>query len=86
MLYDLYAVSNHYGSLAFGHYTAYCKNFETGKWYDFNDSSVSEVYNPNEVVSGAAYVLYYIRKDFYPDGDIDYAAIKKVIDNPDLMA
>jgi ubiquitin C-terminal hydrolase len=38
--YDLYAVSNHYGSLAFGHYTAFCKNYETGKWYDFNDSSV----------------------------------------------
>lgn len=26
LLYDLYAVSNHYGSLAFGHYTAFCKN------------------------------------------------------------
>ena len=41
LLYDLYAVSNHYGSLAFGHYTAFAKNFETGKWYDYNDSSVT---------------------------------------------
>jgi ubiquitin carboxyl-terminal hydrolase 4/11 len=41
--YDLYAVSNHYGSLAFGHYTAYCKNPETGQWYDFNDSSVTTI-------------------------------------------
>lgn len=65
--YELYAVSNHYGSLAFGHYTAYAKNYETGKWYDFNDSSVSELDSPNEVVSSAAYVLYYIRKDFFPD-------------------
>jgi ubiquitin carboxyl-terminal hydrolase 4/11/15 len=77
MLYDLYAVSNHYGSLAFGHYTAYCKNFENGKWYDFNDSSVSPVENASEVVSGAAYVLYYIRKDFYPEGNINYEKIKK---------
>jgi hypothetical protein len=41
--YDLVAVSNHYGSLAFGHYTAYAKNCETGNWYDYNDSSVSMV-------------------------------------------
>jgi uncharacterized UBP type Zn finger protein len=43
LIYDCIAVSNHYGSLVFGHYTAYAKNFETGKWYDFNDSSVSAV-------------------------------------------
>ena len=76
LIYDLYAVSNHYGSLAFGHYTAFCKNFETGKWYDYNDSSVSEMDNPADVVSSSAYVLYYIRKDFYPDFNIDYEAIK----------
>jgi ubiquitin carboxyl-terminal hydrolase 4/11/15 len=68
-------VSNHYGSLAFGHYTAYCKNHESGKWYDFNDSSVSELDSPNEVVSSAAYVLYYVRKDFFPNGNYDYKAI-----------
>lgn len=72
LMYDLYAVSNHYGSLAFGHYTAYAKNQFTGKWYDFNDSSVSELHSLSEVVSGGAYVLYYIRKDFFPDGNIDY--------------
>lgn len=75
MLYDLYAVSNHYGSLAFGHYTAFCKNPETGKWYDFNDSSVSELDSTEDVVSSAAYVLYYIRKDFFPDANYDYASI-----------
>lgn len=72
MLYDLYAVSNHYGSLAFGHYTAYAKNHETGQWFDFNDSSVNALGSSSEAVSSAAYVLYYIRKDFYPNGDIDY--------------
>ena len=67
LLYDLYAVSNHYGSLAFGHYTAYAQNYQTGVWYDYNDSSVSRVDNPSEVISGGAYVLYYIRRDFYPE-------------------
>jgi ubiquitin carboxyl-terminal hydrolase 4/11/15 len=43
ILYDLYAVSNHYGSLNGGHYTAFCKNAPTDKWYHFNDSSVSPV-------------------------------------------
>jgi len=75
LLYDLYAVSNHYGSLAFGHYTAYCKNALTGLWYDFNDSSVHELDGPECVATGAAYVLYYKRKDFYPGGSVDFNAI-----------
>jgi Ubiquitin carboxyl-terminal hydrolase len=72
----LYAVTNHFGSLNFGHYTAVCKNFETGKWWDYNDSSVSELDNDHEAVSNAAYVLYYKRKDFYPNNDIDYSQIR----------
>ena len=39
-VYDLYAVTNHFGSLNGGHYTAYGKNPD-GNWYDFNDSQVS---------------------------------------------
>ena len=79
--YDLYAVSNHYGSLSFGHYTAYCKNPETGVWYDFNDSSVSSLSSPEEAVSNSAYVLYYMRKDFFPNHDYDFAAIKVSLPN-----
>jgi ubiquitin C-terminal hydrolase len=30
-IYDLYAISNHYGGLGGGHYTAYAKN--SSKWY-----------------------------------------------------
>lgn len=76
LLYDLYAVTNHFGSLSFGHYTATCKNYISGLWYDYNDSSVSEVDSPSDVVSEAAYVLYYKRRDFYPNLDIDFNAIK----------
>lgn len=76
LLYDLYAVSNHYGSLSFGHYTAYCKNPENGNWYDFNDSSVSQLHSENDVISNSAYVLYYIRKDFFPTKEYDFAAVR----------
>jgi ubiquitin C-terminal hydrolase len=59
-VYELYAVSQHYGSCMGGHYTAICKN--NGKWYDFNDSSVSPS-NESNVVTSAAYLLFYRRKD-----------------------
>lgn len=43
-IYDLYAVSNHIGSLSCGHYTAYALNDQTGgQWYEFDDSSTSKV-------------------------------------------
>jgi ubiquitin C-terminal hydrolase len=38
-LYDLYAVSNHFGGLGGGHYTAFAKNPDNNKWYDFDDVS-----------------------------------------------
>lgn len=58
--YELYAVSNHYGGMGGGHYTAYAKNNDV--WYDFNDSSVHKV-KSSEVVSSAAYMLFYRRID-----------------------
>ena len=57
--YNLFAVSQHYGSTAFGHYTAVCKNFD--KWYSYNDSSVHEC-SENDARSSAAYVLFYRRE------------------------
>lgn len=61
-IYDLYAVSNHYGSLEGGHYTAYAKDVD-GLWRDYDDSSVGLVSNPEEtVVREAAYVLFYKRR------------------------
>ena len=60
--YDLYAVSNHYGSMGGGHYTAYGKNIN-GNWYDFNDSSVSSLRDLSSITSSAAYVLFYKRSN-----------------------
>lgn len=37
-LFDLFAVSNHYGGMGGGHYTAYARLFLDGEWYDFDDS------------------------------------------------
>ena len=45
VLYDLYGVSNHYGSLNGGHYTASCLNDIDKEWYYFDDSSVSPIGN-----------------------------------------
>ncbi|XP_043093156.1 ubiquitin carboxyl-terminal hydrolase 15-like isoform X6 [Puntigrus tetrazona] len=60
--YDLIAVSNHYGGMGGGHYTAYAKNKEDEKWYNFDDSSVSPA-SEEQIVSKAAYVLFYQRQD-----------------------
>eukprot|EP00828_Plagiopyla_frontata_P016653 TRINITY_DN2181_c0_g1_i6.p1 TRINITY_DN2181_c0_g1~~TRINITY_DN2181_c0_g1_i6.p1 ORF type:complete len:478 (+),score=115.13 TRINITY_DN2181_c0_g1_i6:215-1648(+) len=61
ILYDLTAVSNHYGNLGFGHYTAYCQNPVDLKWYEFDDRTVSSV-EENSIVTEAAYLLFYKRK------------------------
>ena len=59
-LYELYAVSNHYGGLGGGHYTAYAKN--GGKWHEFNDSSTRPC-SESSVGGSGAYILFYKRKD-----------------------
>ncbi|XP_020645109.3 ubiquitin carboxyl-terminal hydrolase 4 [Pogona vitticeps] len=61
-VYDLIAVSNHYGGMGVGHYTAYAKNKINGKWYYFDDSSVSPA-SEDQIVTKAAYVLFYQRRD-----------------------
>lgn len=53
---------NHMGGLGGGHYTAYAKNKDDGRWYYFNDSSCTDVRNPADVRSEAAYVLFYHRR------------------------
>ncbi|NXC49352.1 UBP4 hydrolase, partial [Penelope pileata] len=60
-IYDLIAVSNHYGAMGVGHYTAYAKNKVNGKWYYFDDSSVS-LASEDQIVTKAAYVLFYQRR------------------------
>jgi len=60
-LYELYGVCNHSGSVSGGHYTAYVKN-ANGKWYHFNDTSVSEIGINESIISPKAYCLFYRKK------------------------
>jgi ubiquitin C-terminal hydrolase len=61
LIYDLYAVSNHFGSMGGGHYTAYAKNPIYDKWFEFDDSYVSKA-TESSCVTGAAYVLFYKKR------------------------
>ncbi|SJX64445.1 related to UBP12-ubiquitin C-terminal hydrolase [Sporisorium reilianum f. sp. reilianum] len=67
-IYDLYAVDNHFGGLGGGHYTAFAKSPADGKWYEFDDSSVRPVANPETVKSSSAYLLFYRRRTTRPIG------------------
>ncbi|XP_039138079.1 ubiquitin carboxyl-terminal hydrolase 9-like [Dioscorea cayenensis subsp. rotundata] len=59
-VYELYAISNHYGGLGGGHYSAYAKLIGEDSWYHFDDSHVSPV-NEDSIKTSAAYVLFYQR-------------------------
>lgn len=58
--YDLYAISQHSGSLEGGHYATACRNF--GKWYELDDATVFPS-DEQTVVSAEGYILFYRRKE-----------------------
>lgn len=60
-IYDLYAVSNHFGVLGGGHYTAYVRNPTEG-WIEMDDYRTLRV-RPDKLVSPAAYILFYVRRE-----------------------
>lgn len=55
-VYELFSILIHSGSAMGGHYYAYIKSFEDGKWYNFNDSSVSII--PEAEVSSEIQKMY----------------------------
>ena len=59
-IYDLYGVCNHSGGTLGGHYTAYVKNANE-KWYEFNDTSVTEI-TEEKVVTPRSYCFFYRKK------------------------
>ena len=60
-IYDLYGVCNHSGSVMGGHYTSFVKN-ANGKWYHYNDTSVSEVVLAQQIVTPKAYCFFYRKR------------------------
>ncbi|XP_075870159.1 ubiquitin carboxyl-terminal hydrolase 21 [Nelusetta ayraudi] len=60
ILYDLYAICNHTGTVNMGHYTACCLD-ENG-WCFYNDSRVTSI-SENQLQTNQAYVLFYHRSN-----------------------
>ncbi|KAJ9116461.1 hypothetical protein QFC22_004903 [Naganishia vaughanmartiniae] len=85
LVYDLYAVDNHYGGLGGGHYTATCKNMQDGKWYKFDDSHVSPA-GEGDIKSSAAYLLFYRRRTSRPIGGVTKQKIDAEVSNRSTAA
>lgn len=90
-VYDLYAVVNHVGGLARGHYTAYCRydrDFAESAslfaasndahvqmndlWFRFDDEKAVEI-AATDVVTDAAYVLFYKRRTLSSHNVLKYS-------------
>jgi ubiquitin C-terminal hydrolase len=78
MVYNLYAVSNHFGGLGGGHYTAYARNVNDKRWYNLDDSHVLPLPDPKAVKTNAAYVLFYVRSGVNPGSIINVPPAKLV--------
>ncbi|CAF0868821.1 unnamed protein product [Rotaria sp. Silwood1] len=65
IIYDLFAVSKHTGSIYGGHYTACARHESNGKseWYEFNDTITSSFCFDSDIVSKDAYLLFYIKRE-----------------------
>lgn len=56
--YHLYGIVNHIGTLEGGHYTAYCRNYHTDKWYKYDDHEVTRM-SSSDIKTSDAYLLFY---------------------------
>ena len=86
LIYDCFAVSNHFGGLGGGHYTAFAQNCMTKQWYDFDDSHASPV-EPSAAITTAAYSLFYRRRDHVKDlTNINHDEIKELSEESFVQA
>lgn len=65
--FDLYAISNHYGNMNGGHYTAFVRQTGLRKWFQFDDSRVTELCEmgnqqaeQSTIKTRYAYSLFYV--------------------------
>ncbi|GAA6049617.1 hypothetical protein JCM3770_005037 [Rhodotorula araucariae] len=56
-VYDLFGVTNHYGNLSSGHYTAFVRSGRD--WFNIGDSKVTPADPANVQSAKSAYILYY---------------------------
>ena len=86
--YKLHGIIMHYGSAQYGHYISYVKERkEGGKWYCFNDQTVTEISEETVLKSGSGalsgrsgYILFYDRED-YENITVEEPHISKEIQN-----
>ena len=86
LIYDCYAISNHYGNMGFGHYTAFAKNPIDNKWYEFDNSRVIKVQIDalENIVTNAAYNLFYRRRDWHQKNMTDGIDFELLAQHPDM--
>jgi ubiquitin carboxyl-terminal hydrolase 4/11/15 len=58
-VYDLFAISQHFGNLNSGHYTSLCKNKD--KWIEFDDENITSADDKN-IINNFSYLLFYKMK------------------------
>ncbi|XP_052272033.1 uncharacterized protein LOC127872721 isoform X1 [Dreissena polymorpha] len=61
LVYNLYSSVCHYGGANSGHYTAYARHPVDGRWYFYNDETVTES-TPSDPEFSSTYMLFYQRK------------------------
>ena len=79
-------MSNHFGGVGGGHYTAYGKNPIDGQWYDFDDSYVqaqgsNQRRGRGSIVTGAAYNLFFRMRT---DETMDTLNLDRLAQHPDM--
>lgn len=82
-MYDLYGVSNHSGFLAGGHYTAYVKSLTNGKWYEMDDTNVTELKDLSRISSKQAYLIFYRRRQKGQSAPISFPIIDADVEDED---
>ena len=82
LIYDCFGISNHFGSVGSGHYTAYAKNPRTNQWYHFNDRIVSPISSESSLVTKAAYNLFFRLRD--PATTMENLDLDSVTQRPDM--
>jgi len=59
-IYDLFAISLHFGGMSSGHYTALAKN--NGMWIEYDDDRTSKA-DTSDILTNNAYLLFYKRRN-----------------------
>jgi ubiquitin carboxyl-terminal hydrolase 8 len=57
--YELYSIVCHTGDAGSGHYYSLCQNPVSLKWTCYNDSRISQIDNPQSIITNHAYILFY---------------------------